>query len=175
MGWRDRFRRGKRVWGAAADDSDLCMEVESYGGTIAFNRGFDYRLSVLSSYGPVCFAPVGGLALWSDVAIVGEGGCADSHHIAIAGCDGHAVGWDVAIAGESGWAEAAHAGLALVFVDDALRGGKARASDGGVIAFRVLARGSDHGRVVVGVVGENGIKPDTWYTLDENNKIVEAE
>lgn len=47
----------------------------------------------------------------------------------------------------------------------------------GVGGYIILTRWSDimkryHARVAH--VGENGIKPDTWYTLDENCKFVKA-
>ncbi|MFM7024702.1 MAG: hypothetical protein ACKOWC_01390, partial [Limnohabitans sp.] len=54
-------------------------------------------------------------------------------------------------------------------------GAKAKASAGGAI---VLAGRDNTGRllhVFASKVGENGIKPDVWYVLNESGKPVEAE
>ncbi len=169
----NRFSRGKQV--DTDPQANFCLEISTHDGPILFPGNQWRRQMVLSSYGSVGFAPVGGyVASAPDIAIVGERGEAWSQHIAIVGHAGVANGWDVAIAGANGQAESSAAGLALVFVDHPGREGKARAGEGGVIAFRISGCDADGGRIIVGVVGENGIKPDTWYTLDENNQIVEA-
>ncbi len=53
--------------------------------------------------------------------------------------------------------------------------GRARASDGGAIVL--CYRDEDDGRLInirAGKVGDDGIRPDTWYALDENGEFVEV-
>jgi len=53
--------------------------------------------------------------------------------------------------------------------------GKAKAGVGGAI---VLCYRNDEGHLIhvrAGKVGENGVKPDVWYSLDENGEFVESE
>ena len=50
---------------------------------------------------------------------------------------------------------------------------KAKASEGGCFALRW--DDADRPRIVVGYVGENGIKADTWYTVSEAGEIVEVQ
>jgi hypothetical protein len=45
-------------------------------------------------------------------------------------------------------------------------GGKARAGIGGCFALAYLNKKSNP-RIVVGHVGEKGIKPDTWYCVKD--------
>ena len=52
--------------------------------------------------------------------------------------------------------------------------GKASAGDNGLIILSWRARSASRRRVVVGYVGENGIKAKTLYTLDASGAIVEA-
>ena len=53
--------------------------------------------------------------------------------------------------------------------------GKARGADG--CALFLVNRDNDGGirRVFAGKVGENGVKPDTWYLLDDDGNLVEVQ
>jgi len=51
--------------------------------------------------------------------------------------------------------------------------GKAKAVDG-TIVLTWVDRSVKHTRIVVGYVGENGIKPDTWYRLNGAHELEEA-
>ena len=53
------------------------------------------------------------------------------------------------------------------------RGGAAKAGEDGCLAVTWWDKKADRPRIAVGYVGENGIKPDTWYAADEKGKLVE--
>jgi hypothetical protein len=70
----------------------------------------------------------------------------------------------VAIAGVGGIAAAGECGVAF-----ARNKGKVKAGNGGVLLLRWH---QDEIKVVR--VGENGIKPDTWYKLDQHGAFIEC-
>lgn len=73
--------------------------------------------------------------------------------------------------GGQGVSNAGRNGIALINEDCTGHYGIAMASEGGII----VAKWSDgeRKRLVVGYVGENGIKPDTSYTVNEQGQFVE--
>ena len=52
--------------------------------------------------------------------------------------------------------------------------GTATAGDGGELRIRYWDHKTDRYRTAIAYVGEDGIKPDTAYELDDNNKFVEV-
>lgn len=50
--------------------------------------------------------------------------------------------------------------------------GAAKAGDGGVIILKATIEG--YQKLIVGQIGQNGLKPNIWYRLDRNGKFVEA-
>lgn len=76
-------------------------------------------------------------------------------------------GWAIAPA-ERGAASAADAGVAA-----AGKHGRARAGNYGVLVIRYADQQNGRSRLAVGYVGENGIKPDTWYRVDDEGNFVE--
>ena len=80
--------------------------------------------------------------------------------------------WGTAQAGAGGIAIAVYRGTAMAGawgIAIAGEGGTARAGAGGVIVLTTL-----DGHKISGTVGEGGIKPDTPYRLDDDDKFVEA-
>lgn len=74
-------------------------------------------------------------------------------------------GWAIAPC-ERGQASAADAGVAA-----AGKHGRARAGNYGILVIKYTDAGRP--RLAVGYVGENGIKPDTWYRVDGQGNFVE--
>jgi hypothetical protein len=99
-------------------------------------------------------------------AVVGDSGQAtagDSGQ-ATAGYSGQAT------AGDSGQATAGDSGQATAGYR-----GQAKAGDLGTVIIRWCDSDANRYRVTVGYVGENGIKPDTFYRCDEAGKLVEVQ
>ena len=53
-------------------------------------------------------------------------------------------------------------------------GGRAKASASGSFAIAWFDESANRARLIVGTPGENGIKPDTWYRVDDSGSLVEA-
>jgi len=75
-----------------------------------------------------------------------------------------------ATAGRGGTATAGHCGTAT-----AGHGGIATAGRKGTICIQYYDAQSERYRIAVAYVGENGIKPDRKYTLNDSHEFVEAE
>ena len=86
--------------------------------------------------------------------------------IAIAGNYGsvHADNSSIAIVGGKGVARCGYNGIAIAGVEGAVY-----ADAGSLLALRTAG-----GKYVVAMVGENGIKPDTYYRLNDENQFVEV-
>ena len=90
------------------------------------------------------------------------------------GADAATTGYKANAATTGDWANAATTGEGAIAASLGINA-KAQASAGGAI---VLAGRDNTGRllhVFASKVGENGIKPDVWYALNESGKPVEAE
>jgi len=74
--------------------------------------------------------------------------------------------------GSSGYAAQIDAEGARAVIASAGRGAKVRAGDGGAVA--VAYHDGSRTRFAVGYVGE-GLKPLTWYSVDERGAFVEVE
>ena len=57
----------------------------------------------------------------------------------------------------------------------AIDGGTATAGDGGTVIARFYDYKAERYRVAIGYVGEDGIKPNTKYRVDDAGKLVEAQ
>jgi hypothetical protein len=105
-------------------------------------------------------------------ATAGDGGTATAGYggTATAGYRGTATAGDggTATAGYSGTATAGYGGTAT-----AGYGGTARSGDLGIVVVRWIEWKKNRYRLAVGYVGEDGIKPNTYYGVDENGKLVE--
>ena len=88
---------------------------------------------------------------------------------AIAGYRGTATAGEggTATAGEGGTATAGNWGTAT-----AGEGGTATAGEFGIIQIRYFSNG--RWRIKTGYIGEDGLKPNTPYRLDENNEFAEV-
>ena len=88
---------------------------------------------------------------------------------AIAGYRGNATAGyrGTATAGEGGTATAGNWGTAT-----AGEGGTATAGEFGIIQIRYFSNG--RWRIKTGYIGEDGLKPNTPYRLDENNEFAEV-
>jgi len=51
---------------------------------------------------------------------------------------------------------------------------KAKVGDNGLIVLTYYSESERRNKASIAYVGENGIKKNTWYTLDSNGKLVEA-
>jgi hypothetical protein len=140
------------------------VAVSAFGEVAAGDSGY-----ALAIHGPKATAGELGLAVTdeSGASTVGVGGVAitDKGGTAMAGDSGLAVGRgnSTAIAGGNG--------IAFAW-DDSGFGGTAQAGGGGVLLIR-WHDGSRY-RIAVGHVGEDGIKPDTPYQLNEQGEFVEV-
>ena len=90
--------------------------------------------------------------------------------IATAGHYGTAMAGDygIATAGHRGTAKAGHRGTSMAGND-----GMATAGEGGIIS--IWHWDGDCIRLITGYIGDNGLKPNTPYRLNEDGKFVEAE
>jgi hypothetical protein len=128
--------------------------------------------AIAGKYGTAIAGPSG-------VAIAGEYGIAiaGDYGSAIAGDDGEATAGDygTAITGEFGKATAGFDGSAIAgYAGIAIAGycGVVRAGENGTIQINWIRDGRS--LPVLAYVGENGIKPDTDYSLDENGNYFEV-
>jgi hypothetical protein len=90
----------------------------------------------------------------------------DSGHAAATGDSGHA-----AATGDSGHA-AATGDYGAAFAGF---GGRAKAGAAGAFAIAWYDQKAERARLVVGTPGENGIKPDTWYSVNDAGELVEVQ
>jgi hypothetical protein len=74
--------------------------------------------------------------------------------------------------GSQGISVAGDAGIAMISEDYLGNFGCAMAGDGGILAARVAD--GERIRLLVAYVGENGIKPNTYYTVNELGQFVES-
>ena len=169
--------------------------VDEYGITIA-NREGNHGVATAGDNGVAAAGNCG-------VATVGNSGVSTAyrHGTAIAGVYGIATSGDngIAIAGLEGLATAGYFGLALAgnggvansgdYGNSSSRGSSSSGYSGLSVARGIDARvkGGDNAVLVIAIediwgniihfntaiVGQYGIKPDTWYTLDENGEFVE--
>jgi len=106
-------------------------------------------------------------------ATAGESGTATAGYrgTATAGESGTATAgnYGTATAGESGTATAGNYGTATAGYR-----GTATAGNKGEIRVQWWDEKAERYRTVIGYVGEDGIKPDTTYRLDDNHKLVEV-
>ena len=172
------------LWGEG-NSSLLCWEEDAKGLIIAvlekeiikidsekvkFPRGRVLFVGTLQDAGALLshYAPPGTLGVCG-TATAGVCGTATAGYrgTATAGYRGTATAGDsgTATAGDSGTATAGDSGAATAGVC-----GTATAGDSGVLVVRYWA--GDRFRLVVGYVGENGIKANTKYKLDENHQFV---
>lgn len=159
-------------------------EIKYSGVAIAGHWG----VALAGAYGYACVEGGGGEAVagdwgtaivgdggkakagWCGIAIAGERGSAWTGHggkaegwFAVAGDWGEASGITGAIAGNFGTAIVGDGGEAMVGFK-----GKARAGVGGLLVFSLEDEDKEF------QVGENGIKPDTYYKLDDSGNPVEV-
>jgi hypothetical protein len=148
--WRDAmaFIRARRPFDPAADQI-----ATGYSGHAAATGNYGHAAAT-GNYGHAAATGYSGHA-----AATGNSGHAaatgDYGHAAATGDYGHA-----AATGDSGWAAAGY-------------GGRAKAGNDGVLTLLWFEQSSKRPRVVIGYVGENGIKGDTWYRASERGELVE--
>ncbi len=86
------------------------------------------------------------------------------------------VGGDIATAGDSGTATAGYRGTATAGdsgTATAGYSGTATAGDRGVISIQYWDSKAERSKVMIGYIGEGGLKPGVAYQLDENCQFVE--
>lgn len=142
--------------GAAIVGCDGTATVGYHGISLARTKG----VAIAGNYG---VAAADGQQV---KATAGNCGVAITSHwgAATVGHHGTAIAGDrsVAVAGRRGTAIAGHLG-------------KSSAGKDGTIIIKYFDEGKGIYRLVVGYVGENGIKPDTLYKLDAKHNFVEAQ
>ncbi|MDU5771905.1 hypothetical protein [Acinetobacter sp.] len=106
-----------------------------------------------------------------NVAVIGASLKAGENGAVLVGALGTATAgnWGTATAGESGTATAGESGTAT-----AGNWGTATAGESGEIRIQYWDSKAERYRTVLGYIGEDGLKADTAYKLDENHKFVEV-
>jgi hypothetical protein len=141
------------------------VAASPFAEVTAGERGY-----AVTVYGKRATAGDGGLATVNEFgeARAGSGG------IAITDLGGTAVAGDhgLAIARWGSAAVAGDQGIAFAWNSGGYDNGTAQAGEGGALVIRWDDRGRD--RLAVAHVGENGIKPNTPYRLDERGRFVEC-
>jgi hypothetical protein len=151
-----------------ADKAKIEQQVKDYGGKEGEVATTGYRANAATT-GEVANAATTGN--WANAATTGNlANAATTGDWANAATTGYRA--NAATTGD--WANAAttgeHAVAAAIGTE-----GKAKASVGGAI---VLCYRNDNGHLIhirASKVGENGIKPDVWYSLDEIGEFIESE
>ena len=147
-----------------AEVADRGFAISTFAKVIGGERSFaitmygrdaatgDYGIARTDEFGRATAGRRGIAIVENGTATVGDGGLAISE-------------------GSQGVSVAGSHGIALISEDCAGNLGSAMASEGGIL----VAKWSDgeRTRLIVGHVGENGIKPDTPYTVDEQGLFVE--
>ncbi len=147
-----------------AEVADRGFAISTFAEVIGGERSFaittygldattgDYGIARSDEFGRATAGRRGVAIVENGTATVGDGGLAISE-------------------GSQGVSVAGSHGIALIGEDCTGNFGSAMASVGGIL----VAKWSDgeRTRLVVGYVGENGIKPDTPYSVDEQGQFVE--
>jgi len=144
----------------AATAGNWGTATAGYGGTATAGNG---GTATAGSWGTATAGDEGtATAGYKGTATAGDEGTATAGYkgTATAGHGGTAT------AGDKGTATAGHGGTATAGVH-----GTATAGDGGAI---MLSRYDGRRRIVVGYVGEGGLKPNVPYRLDDSGTFVEA-
>jgi len=162
---------------------DLDGKVKFPRGKVVFVGDLDSAPKWLSEHGGAGRAIVSGTATagYSGTATAGVRGTATAgvRGTATAGYSGTATaGYSgTATAGDSGTATAGDRGTATAGDrGTATAGDRGTATTGeiGIIVVRWWDTAKDRYRLAVGYVGEDGIKPNTFYCCDERGKLVEV-
>ena len=133
---------------AEVNGGERSFAITTYGSEATSG---DYGIARTGEFGRATAGRRGLAIVENGTATVGEGGLAISE-------------------GSQGVSVAGINGIALISEDCTGNSGSAMASVGGIL----VAKWSDgeRTRLVVGYVGENGIEPDTPYTVDEHGQLV---
>ena len=115
-------------------------------------------------------------------ATAGDGGTATAGYrgTATAGYMGTATAGDMgtAAAGDMGTAAAGYRGTATAGDGGTATAGyrgTATAGDGGTLIVKYWDKDAERYRIVVGYIGEAGLKPNVKYKLDDNHQFIEVE
>jgi hypothetical protein len=151
---RSEVRASVGYGGVAVSGSETI--AGDYGFAVTTSEGDasagEHGLAIADEFGNVAVGPYG-------VAIVNSRGTARADESGLAIARHNAT----AIAGKNG--------IAFAW-DDSMLEGVVQAGEGGVLLFRW--HDGERGRICVAHVGENGIKPDTPYTIGPEGEFVEV-
>jgi len=170
---------------AAKDIVDLDGKVKFPRGTVIYVGDSKGAAALIATRAPAGSPIIRGTATagdsgtatagYSGTATAGDSGTATAgdRGTATAGDSGTATAGDrgTATAGDRGTATAGDRGTATAGYS-----GKARSGDMGAIVVRWwdYSKSPPRERITVGYVGEDGVKPNTFYRCDEAGKLVEV-
>jgi hypothetical protein len=136
------------------------LEGEGDGSLGYYNEHPDAIWLVLAVEKKKC-VDLGGKVKFPEARVLYSGTREEATALVLKHCPGKCVIGATATAGDRGTATAGYSGTAT-------------AGDRGVISIRYWDAKADRYRVMIGYIGENGLKPGVAYRLDDHAQFVEA-